>query len=126
MPSAARRAGASRLWRAWICLLYTSKDKNSPFAKIPAGLEGKKVVDISSTAKSVAAVTEDGEIFIWGNATKGEANVPELAAKPVHLYGGRYHYTALLENGDVVSWGGNKYGQSSVPESVAQGGDRCV
>ena len=37
---------------------YTGyKDKNSPFAKIPAALEGKKVVDISSTSKSVAAVT---------------------------------------------------------------------
>lgn len=99
------------------------KDKNSPFAKIPAGLEGKTVVDISSTSKTVAAVTEDGEIFIWGNATKGEAKIPELSAKPVHLYGGRYHYTALLENGEVVSWGNNKYKQINVPEDVATAGN---
>ena len=98
---------------------YTGyKDKNSPFAKIPASLKGKKVVDIASTSKSVAAVTEDGEIIVWGNATKGEADVPALAAKPVHLYGGRYHYTALLENGDVVSWGNNKYHQVDVPDAV--------
>ena len=109
----------------YICLLtdgtvaYTGyKDKNSPFAKIPAQLKGKTVVDIASTSKSVAAVTEDGEIVIWGNATKGEADVPELSARPVHLYGGRYHYTALLENGDVVSWGNNKYHQIDVPEDV--------
>ena len=98
---------------------YTGyKDKNSPFAKIPASLKGKKVVDIASTSKSVAAITEDGEIIVWGNATKGEADVPALAAKPVHLYGGRYHYTALLENGDVVSWGNNKYHQVDVPDAV--------
>ena len=109
----------------YICLLtdgtvaYTGyKDKNSPFAKIPASLSGKKVVDIASTSKSVAAITEDGEIIIWGNATKGEADVPALSSKPVHLYGGRYHYTALLENGDVVSWGNNKYHQVDVPDAV--------
>ena len=109
----------------YICLLtdgtvaYTGyKDKNSPFAKIPSELKGKTVVDIAATGKSVAAVTEDGEIVVWGNALKGEADVPELTAKPVKLYGGRYHYTALLENGDVVSWGDNKYGQIDVPEAV--------
>ena len=110
---------------AYIALLkdgtvaYTgAKGKNSPLSKIPAALEGKRVVDIASTSKSVAAITEDGQIIVWGNATKGEAEVPELTARPVHLYGGRYHYTALLENGDVVSWGNNKYHQIDVPASV--------
>lgn len=98
---------------------YTGyKDKNSPFARIPDALDGKTVVDIASTSKTVAAVTEDGEIVVWGNATKGESRVPELSAKPVKLYGGRYHYTALLENGDVVSWGNNKYHQIDVPDAV--------
>ena len=100
---------------------YTGyKDKNSPFAKIPAALEGKKVVDIASTSKSVAAVTEDGEIVVWGNATRGEAEIPALSAKPVKLDGGRFHYTALLENGEVVSWGNNKYDQITVPASVRE------
>ena len=61
---------------------YTgNKDKTSPFAKIPAGLKGKTVVDIAATSKSVAAVTEDGEVYVWGNAVKGEANVPELESR---------------------------------------------
>ena len=103
---------------------YTGyKDKNSPFARIPAALEGATVVDIASTSKTVAAITDDGRVVVWGNATKGEADVPELAARPVHLYGGRYHYTALLENGDVVSWGNNKYAQINVPDAIAHGGD---
>ena len=97
---------------------YTgNKDKTSPFAKIPAGLKGKTVVDIASTSKSVAAVTEDGEVYVWGNAVKGEANVPALESKIVHLYGGRYHFTALMDDGEVISWGDNTHGQASVPAS---------
>lgn len=109
----------------YICLMndgtvaYTGyKDKNSPFARIPSELSGKTVVDIASTSKTVAAITEDGQIVVWGNPSKGENNVPELTSKPIHLYGGRYHYTALLENGDVVTWGNNKYHQLDVPGEV--------
>ena len=51
---------------------YTgNKDKTSPFAKIPAGLKGKTVVDIASTSKSVAAVTEDGEVYRLGQRREG-------------------------------------------------------
>lgn len=97
------------------------KDKDSVLAKLPAALEGKTVVDIAATTQNVAAVTEDGQIYIWGNATKGEANVPELSSKPVDVYGGRYHYTVLCEDGDVVAWGDNTHGQATVPASVNSG-----
>lgn len=99
------------------------KDKDSVLAKLPAALEGKTVVDIAATTQNVAAVTEDGQIYIWGNATKGEANVPELSSKPVDVYGGRYHYTVLCENGDVVAWGDNTHGQATVPASVNAGSE---
>ena len=95
-----------------------TKSKDSPFAKIPEGLTGKKVIDIAATRKTVLAVTEDGEIFVWGNALKGEANVPALESKPVKVYGGGYHYTAQLEDGSIVSWGDNKYRQVNVPDSL--------
>ena len=95
-----------------------TKSKDSPFAKIPEGLTGKKVIDIAATRKTVLAVTEDGEIFVWGNALKGEANVPAMESKPVKVYGGGYHYTAQLEDGSIVSWGDNKYHQVNVPDSL--------
>ncbi len=95
-----------------------SKGKNSPYTKYPAAMEGKEIVDIAASAQTMAAVSADGEVFVWGNALKGENNVPELPSKPVKIYGGRHHYTALLENGDVVGWGDNSYGQASVPASV--------
>ncbi len=110
----------------YFCLLkdgtvaYTGyKDKGSAFAAIPEGLQGKTVADIASTSSTMAAVTSEGEVFVWGNAKNGEKTLPEFAAPVKKLYGGRFHYTALLENGDVVCWGSNKYHQCDVPANVA-------
>ncbi|MBQ4436342.1 MAG: ABC transporter permease subunit [Clostridia bacterium] len=112
----------------YICLLkdgtvaYTGfKDKGSAFAAIPEALKATKVVDIASTSSTMAAVTEDGRVVVWGNDKNGEKSVPEFSAPVKKLYGGRFHYTALLENGDVVCWGSNKYGQCDVPAAVAHG-----
>ncbi len=112
----------------YICLLkdgtvaYTGyKDKGSAFAAIPASLKDTKVVDIAATSGTVAAVTEDGQVVVWGNAKSGEKNIPSFASPVKKLYAGRFHYTALLENGDVVSWGSNKYHQTDVPSDIAHG-----
>lgn len=114
----------------YICLLkdgtvaYTGyKDKGSAFAAIPASLQDGKVKDIASTSTTVAAVTEDGRVIVWGNAKNNERDVPAFSSPVSKLYGGRFHYTALLEDGTVVSWGANKYHQCDVPASVAQGAD---
>ena len=106
----------------YICLLkdgtvaYTGfKDKGSPFAKIPAGLQGKTVVDIAATSGTVAALTDEGEVFVWGPSTSGEKSIPEFKEKVKAIYGGRAHYDAVLEDGSVVSWGNNKYHQTEAP-----------
>ena len=108
----------------YICLMkdgsiaYTGyKDKGSPFL-LPKKLKNVKFTDIASTSSAVAALAEDGTVHVWGNATKGEAEVPEFASPVSKLYGGRYHFTALLEDGSVVSWGNNKYHQTDVPASL--------
>ena len=112
----------------YICLLkdgtvaYTGfKDKGSAFAAIPESLQSVTVKDIAATSSTMAAVTEDGQVVVWGNAKNGEKNIPAFSAPVKKLYAGRFHYTAWLENGDVVSWGGNKYHQTEVPASVAHG-----
>ncbi len=76
------------------------------------------MVDIAGSSQNVAAVDETGKVWVWGVATHGEKSVPEMASKPVKIYGGRYHYTVLLEDGDVISWGDDMYGQASVPSAV--------
>lgn len=103
---------------------YTGyKDKGNALANIPSGLEGKTVVDIASTSKTAAAITAEGDVYVWGNAGNGENKIPEFASPVASLYGGRFHYTAVLQNGDVVSWGDDSYGQASVPAAVAKDGN---
>ena len=97
-------------------VVYPGFQQNS-FAEIPANLSSG-VVDIAATGNTCAAVDENGKITVWGSLEKGLGNVPEFDSKPVELYGGLYHYTALLENGEVVSWGDNTHKQATVPQSV--------
>ena len=94
------------------------KGSGNPLASIPEALAGKTVVDIAATSKTAAALTQDGEVYVWGNTTDGEGNVPAFNSPVKALYGGRFHYTALLEDGTVVSWGDNKYTQTDVPASL--------
>ncbi|MBQ9046515.1 MAG: ABC transporter permease subunit [Solobacterium sp.] len=107
----------------YICLLddgsvaYGGLQKTNAFTNIPANLKSG-VVDIAASGDTMAAVTEDGKITVWGNITHHENEIPEFDSKPVEIYGGRYHYTALMENGDVISWGGNDHNQATVPDSV--------
>ena len=95
---------------------YGGFQKN-PIASIPESL-GNNIVDIAATGNTCAAVDANGKITVWGNAAKGEDKIPEMDSKPVELYGGLNHYTALLENGEVVSWGDDTHGQATVPASV--------
>ena len=97
-------------------VVYPGFQQNS-FAEIPENLSSG-VVDIAATGNTCAAVDENGKITVWGSLEKGLGNVPEFDSKPVELYGGLYHYTALLENGEVVSWGDNTHKQATVPQSV--------
>ena len=84
--------------------------KKGVYTYIPENMG--KIVDIGATAGTVAAVNEDGKVFVWGNISRrGEGQVPEVESgdKIVSIQGGRFHYTALTEKGNVLSWGNNSY-----------------
>jgi len=100
-------------------VVYLGYQQNS-YSNIPT--EMGNVVDIAATASTMAAVNDQGKVFVWGNVSidKGEGNIPETEDKIVSLQGGRYHYTAMTENKDVVAWGANYYNQSSVPQKVLE------
>ena len=48
--------------------------------------------DLALTDESVAAITDDGMIHVWGNNVKKTMDVPETALKASTIVGGRYHY----------------------------------
>lgn len=79
------------------------------------------IVDIATTASTVATINDEGKVFVWGNlSSKGEGKIPDVKDKIVSLQGGRYHYTAVTETGEVVSWGSNYYKQSTIPKEVSE------
>lgn len=98
-------------------VVYLGTQQNS-YSRIPENMG--KVVDIAATAGTMAAVNDEGKVFVWGNVSiqKGEGNVPETSEKIISIYGGRYHYTALTEKGNLVAWGANNYKQTDVPKEV--------
>jgi peptide/nickel transport system permease protein len=98
-------------------VVYGGLKKDNAFTRIPEELSSG-VVDIAATGETMAAVDEQGHIYVWGNSTHGEKIVPESESRPVKLCGGRYHYTALMENGDVFCWGDNSHQQADVPAKV--------
>ncbi len=98
-------------------VVYLGNQQNS-YSRIPEGMG--KVIDIAATASTIAAVNEDGKVFVWGNvsAEKGEGNVPEYDGKIIRLEAGRYHYTALTEDKKIITWGSNILKQINVPKEI--------
>lgn len=97
-------------------VLHLGKNQ-STVAQIPEEIQGK-VVDISATAITCAAVLEDGSVVVWGSTAQGEDQVPAMEGKVTQIVGGRYHYTALTEKGNVYSWGRNNYKQVKIAKKA--------
>lgn len=100
-------------------VLHLGKDQSS-ISKIPEEIQGK-VVDISATAASCAAVLEDGSVVVWGTITQAEDQVPAMEGAVKQIVGGRYHYTTLTEKGNVYAWGRNNVKQTSVAKKAQEG-----
>lgn len=98
-------------------VVFLGSQTDGAYARFPENMG--KVVSIAATNSTMAAVNEEGKVFVWGNASvaNGEAALPEFSAKPVKVVGGRNHYSAMLENGDFVSWGSNTLSQTKIPKS---------
>lgn len=77
-----------------------------------------KVKKVALTSSSGAALSEDGELYVWGPSREkltGE-NIPEFDAKIVDIAGSDTVFTALDENGKLYQWGKDNYGELSTPE----------
>ena len=97
------------------------KSKGSPFSAVPEELQQGTTIDVAATSRTMAGLTEDGKVYVWGTAIRGERAVPEFTSKPIQIEGGRNHYSVLCEDGSVVSWGDNSYRQSVVPSDAESG-----
>ncbi|KAH7108381.1 regulator of chromosome condensation 1/beta-lactamase-inhibitor protein II, partial [Auriculariales sp. MPI-PUGE-AT-0066] len=113
-----------------------SKTQFKPIA-IP-GLEKHSFISVACGADHVMALTDAGQVFIWGNGEQAQlgrriiqrrklnALVPErLALRKINLIGsGSYHSFAQDASGIVYAWGLNTYRQTGV--SNADGGEETI
>jgi alpha-tubulin suppressor-like RCC1 family protein len=88
-------------------------------------LEGVKVKKIACGWNHCLALTENGQVFQWGNMLKDIVPLPEMMMFPTPVDGieavkdiacGDYHSCALLKSKRLLVWGSNGYGQLGNPE----------
>lgn len=73
---------------------------------------------VALTANAGAAVSDKGEVYVWGPSRAGIAgnNVPEFEAPIVDIEGGETTFTAIDENGKTYTWGKDNYGELNSPD----------
>ena len=93
---------------------------NYTFMKVPAELENN-VRSISGFASFTVGVSNDNNVYIWGN-TRNELTNRDYAALPAEITEGNVafaaagsdHIIAITTDGKVVGWGNNNNGQFGV------------
>lgn len=95
--------------------------RGSQLANIPEYLtDGTvKVVAVESTSRAGLALSDQGEIFLWGESTNNQLNstVPS-GVKVAEIASGRDYFVVLGENKEVYGWGGNHFGQLDFPQTT--------
>ncbi len=76
-------------------------------------LADKRAVQIATTNKCLAVLTEEGEVVVTGVFENEENVFPALEAgeKFVRLCGGTRHFVGVTDRGNAYGWGHNGYGQ---------------
>ena len=78
-----------------------------------AYMVGRKGVQIATTNKCVAVLTDKGELVLSGVFENGENQMPSLkqGEKFVSIVGGTRHFIGVTNQGNAYAWGHNAYHQ---------------
>jgi alpha-tubulin suppressor-like RCC1 family protein len=93
---------------------------------LPAGttVAGNRIMEVhvSPVTNTAIARRQDGAVFVWGNTTFGQAQLPSdvgLAANPpVSVSIGYGHCAAVLADGTLRAWGLNTSYEATVPTGL--------
>ena len=97
---------------------------------IPANLRTMLFKDIAASVANGYALSEDGNLYTWGENLYGEGNIPLSAQTNVLAIGAGARFAfAIRADHTVVAWGRNEWGQTNVPPTAIDviaidGGDR--
>ncbi|MDR1294600.1 MAG: hypothetical protein LBK59_06535, partial [Bifidobacteriaceae bacterium] len=110
--------------------LGNTADQNAPVKvdHLPSG-----IVKIAAAFDNSAAITESGELWVWGANTSGQLGLgtsgPSLSTSPVAVTNlptvkavaiGRHYMAALSDEGDVWVWGSNASNQLGIGSGTTQ------
>lgn len=100
------------------------------YLKYPKELKNKNIKEIVSGVSFSAAITEEGEFYIWGTECNQELqnvstkifNVPAevYQNKIVDIVAGGTHILAIDENDNMYGWGYYGNDQTKMPDDVAK------
>ncbi len=99
------------------------------YLDVPSELQGKAIAKIASGVSFSAAITQDGEFYIWGTeSNKQQENVSDyifdvpqevLNNKIVDIACGGNHVLAIDENDVLYGWGYYGSNQTIMPDNIA-------
>lgn len=86
-------------------------------------LQGERIVELASTGKCIALLSESGTLIVSGAFENGENDLPSLqdGEKFVALDGGTRHFVGITDRGNVYAWGHNAYGQCNIHGKFSDG-----
>ncbi len=100
------------------------------YLDFPAELNDKNVVKIESGVSFSVAITDDGELYMWGTESNKEQenvstyifDIPEEVknSKIVDIACGGNHVIAIDENENFYGWGYYGNGQTIMPDDIAE------
>ncbi|XP_011298019.1 RCC1 and BTB domain-containing protein 1-like [Fopius arisanus] len=111
-----------------------SSNQGSTPTKVASNFEEKAIISVACGSHHSLALTEDGEVYGWGQNTCGQVgsgistnqNTPRkinsvLAGKKiVQIACGQTSSMALTSNGEVYAWGNNSVGQLGIGTYINQ------
>lgn len=88
--------------------------------KIVSDENTESIVEVSLGYSHSAAITENGDLYLWGdntygqlgNGTNEDSNIPIKIMNNVEKVSlGYFHSAAITKNGDLYLWGHNSHGE---------------
>lgn len=80
---------------------------------------GVKTASLGSN--HVAFINIKDKVFVWGDHSKGQNQIPSFYGKPKKIVSGDNHVVVLDSLGKIYAWGNNDFGQTTIPEEIEDG-----
>ncbi|XP_064652594.1 RCC1-like G exchanging factor-like protein isoform X3 [Lineus longissimus] len=115
---------------------YNSESKPT---LVKGDIEKEKIVQLASVAETVMAISDEGQVYVWGYGVLGKGPKLEQSHSPtlipeilfgrneftsdttvVDLKAGMHYFVAQTDTNELYSWGNNRHGHLGLGHADAQ------